>query len=136
MTADHNDRINRLIAQLDRLTSEVRGLRKSLCAPADKPFSKMPRGRRFYETMTDEYWYDRNAKGCTDEPETKLAEFLRDFEDGLIADPMNGLWFAVGRDINDALTDIRATRSDIEAIQNDSDLRADFLAWQKSRGKG
>lgn len=37
---------------------------------------------------------------------------------------------ALARDIEGAIMDVRAARHDIEAIRDDSDLRAEFKLWK------
>lgn len=41
---------------------------------------------------------------------------------------------AMARDIDGIMLDVRAIRSTIRAIQDDSDLRGDFKEWQKRAG--
>jgi hypothetical protein len=108
---------------LSQLTLELAAIRKRISPIAQK----IPQGRPYVPPEwagTSNSW--RANRGETDEPLRATNDELLDLEHLSNLDPPTRILLALARDIEGALLDIRATRTAIEAIQNDSDLRADF----------
>jgi hypothetical protein len=69
----------------------------------------------------------------TEEPTSAIRAAVYEFKDtDDLAIPTKTL-LAIGKDLEGALRDIRAARSDIQLIVDDADLRSEFKNWQNNQ---
>jgi hypothetical protein len=116
------DQIAKLARDTATLRSEVSGLCNKL-SRFTKGRDLRPKGHVLGYVDTA-----RGQRERTEEPRSAIYELLLDtpeLDSAAVARCLN----AIASDLDGAFRDIRATRADIEAIKNDSDLRADFKEW-------
>ncbi|PAP91398.1 hypothetical protein [Mesorhizobium wenxiniae] len=75
----------------------------------------------------------RHERVATSEPRLEIDEAIYQLRNANLDHPTQ-LIQAVAKQIDGALRDVRAARNQVEAIADDSDLREDWKAWQKTNG--
>jgi len=113
------DGLLKLLRAVGELRSDVDGLNRQLASFANGRKLRSPGHVVGFDFM-------RGESSKTGEPRNRLEEALR--KDGFLESPEAQFRAlrAIGQDLEGALADIRAARSAIEAIRDDSDLRAEF----------
>jgi hypothetical protein len=116
------DGILRLIRTVEALKSEVRAVRERL-----GQFTKDRDLSDPYILIPGQNEDDGGYAPIT--PERFPSALKLEFSDTSDFETPTRAIIAIGKDLNGALSDIRATRADINAIANDSDLRAEFKTY-------
>lgn len=114
------DGLTKLLREVRLLQTETRSLTERLHSFTEK--HPVPPAERTF----DHDWVRRES---TDEPHSMFRAFLYEIKETDDLETPTRALIAVLKDLDGALRDIRAARSDIDAITNDSDLRGEFLDW-------
>jgi len=112
------------LASLLRLTetvrTEVNGLREQMGG-----FAKGRELRPHIFIVRDNF----NQSSDTQEPSNAIDDIVWEYESQSNLEAPTRALIAIAKELNSALTDVRATRTEIQAVVNDADLRADFKVW-------
>ena len=118
------DGLAKLIKEVRQLQSEIAKLTESFHGFKIKhpiPEPRIPYNKGF----------DWRTRPSTDEPKSAIRDIIYEYQDGDNLEVPTRTLFAIAKELDGALRDVRAARADINAIASDSDSRADFKAWQE-----
>lgn len=110
------DGLVKIIQELGLLKSEIGQLNEKL-----KPLSDKADKRPQYRTGLE--WYQGTQ---TRDPESEIERFCIEYRETDNLEIPTRAIIATIKQIDGALRDVRAIRADMEAIKNDSDLRAEL----------
>ena len=113
----------KLTLSLSRLAAEVSGVRTNL--------GKFAKGRKL-RPQVFYTGFDYHQRPETEEPKSSILEQLKSIGDSSNLQIADRILLAIANDAEGAFRDIRAIRADIEAIRDDSDLRAEFKSWRQN----
>jgi hypothetical protein len=119
---------------LSYLHREVQALKREI-AKLSREFSGLT--EHFSDDdMNRELWgVGRDHQHRTDEPSSEISRISYEFPDRANFEIPTRVIFAIAKELDGALRDIRATRTKLHAVLSDSDLRADFKVWHETNRK-
>ncbi|MBZ0217520.1 MAG: hypothetical protein K8F25_13260 [Fimbriimonadaceae bacterium] len=112
----------KLLREVRLLKSEVVSLNENL--KGFKEVNPIPDPR-----LISGFGSDWKTKPTTDEPASAIRDIIYEYKDGDDLEVPTRTLFAIAKELDGALRDVRGARSDISSIASDSDLRADFKIW-------
>ena len=116
----------RLANQLASLRQEVSGLSEKLTRFKRGRAIPVPASRSGHNWAVDRL---RGESVETPEPQSAVNELEQELAGAEIGIASRAL-LAIGRELDGAVREVRAARATLQAIADDSDLRAEFKDWQ------
>jgi len=115
--------LTKLLREVKQLQTEVRGLTARLGKFTDEHPIPPP----------DTVGFDWVQRPATRPPRQEFKELMWELKSTDNLEVPTRALFAILKDLDSALRDIRGARADIDAISNNADLRDDFKHWLKDQ---
>ena len=125
------DGLAKLIREVRTLQSEVRNLTGAVYGF----HSKNPRPYAWRVLPPGADGGNPEARYQTDEPQSKIELVRYQYCGNPNLEIPTRTLLAIAHELDGALRDVRAARTDIKAIAEDSDLREDFKEWQRNQAR-
>lgn len=120
---------------LAKLIREVRNLQKEVATltSAVKGFTDHNPIKRWGRSLPSDAGGSDLARAETREPFSAIQKARYEYGNTPNLEIPTRTLFAIAKELDGALRDIRAARNDIEAIADNSDLRDSFKEWQEEQ---
>jgi hypothetical protein len=131
-SSNQNTSVSSVTEGLAKLIREVRNLQGEVGKLSAALHGFRDSRPRLFKVLPDSAGGNDRSRYETEEPRSEIGQLHYEYRNNPDLEVPTRTLLAIAKELDGALLDIRAARTTMSEIADDSDLRADFKAWQQA----